>query len=317
MTHDHTHSHGGASTPRRLGLSIVLTLAFVAGEALAGYWANSLALLADAGHNLADALALVFSWFALWLARRPADPRRTYGYHRACILAALVNAVSLVVIALVIFWEAAQRLRRPEPAQGALMIGVALAGVVLNTVISLWLRAGAKHDLNLRSAYLHMLGDAVSALGVVGAGVLVAATGSPVADPVASFLIGGLILWSSWGVLAEAVNVLMEGTPAGLDMAALEREVRSVPGVLGVHDLHVWTVASGIVACSCHVLVAEQSVRSGQQVLRTVVGVLRGRFGVTHTTVQVEVEGCAADDMYCTLRPGGTAHGECGHAETE
>jgi cobalt-zinc-cadmium efflux system protein len=301
----HTHTHGGAATGRRLALSFGLTLAFVAGEAVAGLWANSLALLADAGHNFADALALLFSWFALYLARRPADARRTFGFHRAGILAALVNAVSLVVIALAIIWEAVQRLRVPEPVQSGPMIAVALAGVLLNGLISLWLRAEARHDLNVRSAYLHMLGDALSALGVAAAGVVVAVTGVSAADPVVSLLIGGLILWSSWGVLAEAVNVLLEGAPQGLDMTALEQAVKQAPGVLGLHDLHVWTVGSGIVACNCHIVVAEQTVRSGQQVLRTVTGLLRERFGIAHSTIQVEVEGCDPDDMYCTLRRAG------------
>jgi cobalt-zinc-cadmium efflux system protein len=314
MTHTHAHpGPHGAGTGRRLGLSAALTLAFVAAEAAAGWYANSLALLSDAGHNLADALALLLSWYAVRAARRPADARRTFGSHRVGILAALANAVSLVVMALWIFWEAAQRLRSPEPVQGGLMIGVALAAVVLNGVISLWLRREAEHDLNVRSAYLHMLGDALSALGVAAAGVVVALTGRAAADPVVSVLIGVLILGTSWGVLRESVDVLLEAAPAGLDMAALARAVRDVPGVLGLHDLHVWTVASGIVACSCHVVVAEQSVREGQQVLRAVTALLRGRFGVTHTTVQVEVEGCDPDDMYCTLRRGPGRHEGHGH----
>ena len=312
----HTHTHGGAAAGRTLALSVVLTLTFVAGEVVAGYFANSVALLSDAGHNFADALALGLSWYAVWIAGRPADAKRTYGYHRVGVLAALANAVSLVVIALVIFWEAVQRLWAPEPVGAGLMIGVALAAVVLNAVISLRLRAGAKHDLNLRSAYLHMLGDAVAALGVVAAGGVVLLTGWTAADPVVSFLIGGLILWSSWGVLKEAVNVLLEAAPAGLNMTELEQAVRDMPGVLGVHDLHVWTVASEKVACSCHVLVAEQSVRAGQQVLRAVAGLLREKFHIAHTTIQVEVEGCEPNDMYCTLSSR-VAHPAHGHGENE
>jgi cobalt-zinc-cadmium efflux system protein len=315
MTHTHSHTHGHHATGRYMGLSVALTLTFVAVEVVAGYLANSLALLSDAGHNFADALALIFSWYAIREARRPADARRTYGSHRVGILAALANAVSLVVIALLIFWEAVQRLRTPEPVGSGLMIGVAVAAVLLNGTISLWLRGEARHDLKVRSAYLHMLGDAVSALGVVVAGVVAALTGTVAADPLVSLLIGGLILWSSWGILTEAVGVLLEATPKGLDMAALEQGVRGVPGVLGLHDLHVWTVTSGIVACSCHVVVAEQSVRSGQQVLRAVAGLLHERFGVAHTTIQIEVEGCDPDEMYCTLRPvhaGGPGHHSCG-----
>ena len=205
--------HAHASTGARLGLSVALTLTFVVVEGIAGCFANSLALLSDAGHNFADALALVFSWYALRMAHRPADARRTFGYHRVGVLAALVNAVSLVVLALLIFWEAAQRLESPQHVEAGLMIGVALAAVAVNGVISFWLHQAAKHDLNVRSAYLHMLGDAASALGVVAAGVVTALTGATIADPLVSFLIGGLILASSWGILREAVDVLLEAAP--------------------------------------------------------------------------------------------------------
>lgn len=297
----HSHATAAPLSGRRMGLSIVLTLAFVAGEAAAGYFAHSLALLSDAGHNLADALALVFSYYALRAAKRPPDAQRTYGYLRVGILAALANAVSLVVIALLIFWEAIERLLVPEPVQAGPMIVVALVAIVLNGIISLWLRGDAKHDLNIRSAYLHMLGDAVSALGVVVAGIVVAMTGASIADPVVSFAIGVFILWSSWDVLAEAVNVLLEAAPRGLDMAALESAIRGVPDVLDVHDLHVWSVASGVVACSCHIVVEERSARSGQQVLSAVAESLKRDFGVNHTTVQVEVDGCPTHKMPCNL----------------
>jgi cobalt-zinc-cadmium efflux system protein len=309
----HMHAHGHAHTARYVGWAIVLTLAFVAGEAVAGLFANSLALLADAGHNLADALALGLSLYALHMARRPADAQRTFGYHRVGILAALANAVSLVVIALAIFWEAAQRLRAPEETHSGTMIVTAVVALLVNGLISLWLHRDARHDLNVRSAYLHTLGDAASAVGVIAAGAVVAVTGSRLADPVASVLIGALILWSSWSILAEAVNVLLEGVPQGLDMPAVEQALAEVPGVLSAHHLHVWSVASGMVACSCHVVVAEQSVRSGQQVLRGVTDMLRQRFGITHTTVQVEVEGCEPGDMYCTMWSAHAGHHCAGH----
>jgi len=289
-------------TGRRLAYSVAFTAAFVLAELVAGLASRSLALISDAGHNFADALALILSWYALTVSRRPANASRTFGYHRVGILVALINAVTLVVIALLIFWEALQRLRDPQPVQSGLMIAVALAALLLNTGISLWLRGEAKHDLNVRSAYLHMVGDALSALGVAVAGVIVAATGNTLADPAVSLLIGGLILWSSGGILTEAVTVLLEAAPSSLDMPALEEAIRGVSGVMDVHDLHVWSVASGIVACSCHILVAEQSVRSGQQVLRAVAELLEHNYAITHTTVQVEVEGCEPNDMYCTMR---------------
>jgi cobalt-zinc-cadmium efflux system protein len=193
----HNHNHATSSVPsHKMGAAVMLTFAFVIGEAIAGYFAHSLSLLADAGHNFADGAALGFSWYALWIARKPAHQGMTYGYHRVGILAALINAVSLVVIALLIIWEAIGRLRMSEPVQGGLMIGVALVAIAMNLLIGRWLHAGAKHDINVRSAYLHMIGDAVSAFGVVLAGVLVILSSWQTADPIVSFVIAGLILWS-------------------------------------------------------------------------------------------------------------------------
>jgi cobalt-zinc-cadmium efflux system protein len=304
--HDHSHHHhhhGLVNVPARtMGISLVLTVAFVIAEALFGWLGRSLALLSDAGHNLADAAALGFSAYALWIANKPSHHGMTFGYHRVGILAALANALSLVVIALLIVWEGAGRLRHPEVPNGGLMVAVAAVALILNGVISYWLHAGSKNDLNVRSAYLHMMGDAVAALGVVFAGAIVLVTGSTLADPIVSFLIAGLILWSSWSVLKESTMVLLEGTPAGTDMDGVIEAIKLVPGVLDVHDLHVWTVGTGVIACSCHILVAEQSVREGQQVLRAVVHDLDHRFAITHTTVQVEVEGCEPNDMYCAGR---------------
>jgi cobalt-zinc-cadmium efflux system protein len=182
------------------------------------------------------------------------------------------------------------------------MIVVALIAILMNTVISFWLKSAAKKDLNVRSVYMHMLGDAISAAGVVVAGLVVAFTGASIADPIVSILIGILILWSSWGILKESVSVLLEGIPEGMDMAAVEQTIGGVHGVLAVHDLHVWTVGSGMVCCSCHIMVNEQSVRSGENVLRAVTEELAHNFGIAHTTIQVEVEGCEPNDMYCVKR---------------
>ena len=313
--HSHSHSHGHSHAPanvsgRTMGAAVALTLAFVVVEALCGWFAHSLALLSDAAHNLTDAAALGFSWYALWIANKPSHEGMTFGYHRVGIFAALANAISLVLIAAVIAWEAVARLRTPEPANGAVMIGAALAAIVVNLAIGLWLHHSSKHDLNVRSAYLHMLGDAVSAFGVVIAGVLVLTLHMPLADPVVSLVIAGIILFSSAGVLRECSTVLLEGTPAGLDMPAVIAAIKGVGGVLDVHDLHVWMVGPGVVACSCHILVAEQSIRSGQQVLRAVVEDIEHRFHITHTTVQVEVEGCDVNDMYCGQHSGDALRGQ-------
>jgi cobalt-zinc-cadmium efflux system protein len=309
----HSHSHEADANNPRLGLSIVLTLAFVVGEAIAGYFAHSLALMSDAGHNLTDALALILSWYAVHAAKRPATAERTFGSHRMGILAALANALTLVAIGAIIIWEAIQRFAAPEPVKSGPMIWVALVAILLNGLIGFWLRGGAKEDLNIRSAYLHMLGDAVSAFGVVLAGIYVSFTGSTLADPFVSLLIGGFIIWSSWGIIVEAVNVLLEATPKGFDMAKLDDSIKSVHGVLSVHDLHVWTVASGILSFSCHILVSEQSIRSGEQILKAVAKMVEHDFHITHTTIQVEVEGCDSLDMYCTMRLAKGAHTEHGH----
>src|SRR5580704_3753472 len=276
----HQHSHRHAPDPAKvsagtMGAAVALTLAFVLAEALGGWWGNSLALLSDAGHNLADAAALGFSWYALWISNKPSHEGMTFGYHRVGVFAALANALSVV------------------------MIEVACAAILVNLSIGAWLHRGSKHDLNIRSAYVHMLGDAASAFGVVIAGVLVTTTRAPLADPIVSLLIAGLILYTSYDVLCESATVLLEGTPAGVDMPAVIAAIKNVGGVIDVHDLHVWMVGPGVVACSCHIVVAEQSIREGQQVLRSVVHDVEARFHITHTTVQVEGEGCDATDMYC------------------
>jgi cobalt-zinc-cadmium efflux system protein len=300
-THHHSDSVDAAPSisSRTMAAAVGVTLAFVVAEFVAGWLGHSLALVSDAGHNLADAAALGLSWYALSIACKPSHHGMTYGYHRVAVIAALLNALSLVVIALWIIWEAVERLRRPEPVDSRLMIGVALVAIAVNVAISLRLHAGSKHDLNVRSAYLHMVGDALSAFGVVVAGVIVAVTGAVVADPIVSFFIAGFILWSSYGVCRDSATVLLEGTPPGTDMPAVIAAIRAVAGVLDVHDLHVWMVGPGVVACSCHVMVSEQSVRQGQQVVRAVAHDLEHRFHITHTTVQVEVEGCDPNDMYC------------------
>jgi len=285
-----------------LGSAVGLTLAIVAIEAISGWYAHSLALISDAGHNLADAAALGLSWYAIRVAGKPSHQGMTFGYRRVEVFAALINGLSLVMIAAVIAWEAVTRLVHPRPADGETMIVVAAAAIVLNVVISLWLHAGSKDNINVRSAYMHMLGDAVAALGVVIAGVVVLTTSLQWADPVVSLLIAGLIVYTSWDVLRESATILLEGTPAGLNMPEVARTIAGIDGVRSVHDLHVWVLGPGVVSCSCHIVVAEQSIRQGQQVLREVVRELEYHFSITHTTVQVEAEGCEVNDMYCVAR---------------
>jgi cobalt-zinc-cadmium efflux system protein len=312
-------NHGRAQMPAQVSgstmvVAVALTLAFVVAEAVAGWFGHSLALLSDAGHNLADVAALGLSWYGLSVARRPSHHGMTYGYHRVAVMAALANALSLAAIALWIIWEAIGRLREPQIVNSRLMIGVALVAIAVNVIISLRLHEGSKGDINVRSAYMHMLGDAVAAFGVVVAGLIVAATHSAVADPMVSVLIAAFIMWSSYDVLRDSATILLEGTPPGTDMPSVIATIKAASGVLDVHDLHVWMVGPGVVACSCHIVVAEQSIREGQQVVRGVVRRIEHDFHITHTTVQVEVEGCEPNDLYCAKPHVGAAHVRRRHA---
>lgn len=302
-----SHSHGEGISSNKMWVATAITFTFCFGEALVGYNSNSLALMADAGHNFADALALALSAFALWIATKPADNKRTFGYHRVGILAALVNAIGLVVMAIVIFWEAVQRLQVPEHVQSGPMIWVALLAIVLNSGIAWWLASAAKEDLNIRSAYLHMLGDAAASLGVVIAGIIIAFTSLFIADPIVSIIFALLVLWSSWSIFTESIQMLLEGIPAGMELAEVERTIREVKGVLDVHDLHVWTVSSGLIACNCHILVAEQNVSTAQKIQAEVAHELEHDFKISHSTIQIEVEDCGGHD-HKVLSNHGHAH---------
>jgi cobalt-zinc-cadmium efflux system protein len=291
-----SHSHTAPISSKQLWLATSLTFVFCLGEAAVGYFSNSLALMADAGHNFADALALALSAFAIWIATKPADDKQTFGYHRVGILAALVNAVGLVVMAGVIFWEAIHRLFAPVAVQSGPMIWVALIAIILNSGIAWWLFRAASNDLNIRSAFLHMVGDAAASFGVVIAGIVIALTGAFVADPIVSMIFAALVLWSSWSILSKSIRILMEATPIGLDLVKVEQAISGVTGVLYTHDLHVWTISSGLIAGSCHIVVADQYVTDSQQILQNVAHMLEHNFNISHSTIQVEVNDCGGHE---------------------
>jgi cobalt-zinc-cadmium efflux system protein len=279
-----------------LWIATFLTFAFCLGEAAVGYYTNSLALMADAGHNFADALALALSAFAAWMATKPADNKRTFGYHRVGILAALANAGGLVVMAGVIFWEALHRLFAPQAVQSAPMIWVALIAIILNSGIAWWLSKAASGDLNIRSAFMHIVGDAAASFGVVIAGIIIALSGAYIADPIVSILFAALVLWSSWSIFTESINVLLESTPIGLDLLEVEQAIIGVDGVLAIHDLHVWTVSLGLISASCHILVDDQNVGDSQRIIQDVTHMLGHNFKIGHSTIQVEVEDCGGHE---------------------
>jgi len=298
------HSHGPA-TGARLWISAGVTGLFVLVEVAVGLWANSLALVSDAGHNLVDAAALVLGAWAFRMATRPATIARSYGFHRAGVLAALANAATLLLVAGYIFYEGYQRLLHPEPVQSLPMIVVAAAALGLNLAIAASLHHG-HDDLNVRAALVHMVGDAVASLGVIVAGVLVWLTAAAFWDPLVSLLIGAFILWSSWGILREAVAILMESTPGAVRMDELVRDVEAVPGVRNVHDLHVWSLASNLHALSAHLVVENpESATNGEvvEVVRQVKHVLADRYGIAHATLETHCSSCDDDCLACDLTP--------------
>ncbi|HEY8102873.1 MAG TPA: cation diffusion facilitator family transporter [Gaiellaceae bacterium] len=277
--HPHTRER------KALATALILVLGFAGVEVVAGLAAGSIALLADAAHMLSDALALGLALFAAWLALRPATPERSFGWRRAEVLAALVNAVVLVGLGLWIIWEAVGRLSDPPGVTSGWVLAAGLAGLAVNLVAARVLHA-AGQGLNVRAAMLHVLADLASSAGVVVAGLIMLATGWAYADPLAGLLIGVLVVFSTFGVLRETTGVLLEGAPAGMDARAIGAAIASTEGVVGVHDLHLWTITSGFPALSAHVLVAAGA--DCHAIRRELETLLREHYELTHTTLQVE-----------------------------
>jgi len=283
--HVHRHGHGSGSR-RRLSIVLLLTAIVMVAELLGGLWTGSLALLADAGHMLADVAALILALMAVWFGARPATPRKTFGYYRLEILAALINGVGLVLISLFIFYEAYQRWFAHPVIRSVSMTIVAGVGLVVNLICALLLHRDRDEDLNIRGAWLHVIGDALGSTGAIIAGALIMLFGWTAADSLISVFIGLLIVWSSWHLIRDATNVLLEGTPAHINLAAVEQAIMETDGVSDVHDLHVWTITSGREALSAHVIHAYSI--SQPNLLKELRAKLLDRFGVDHLTIQME-----------------------------
>jgi cobalt-zinc-cadmium efflux system protein len=283
----HLHLHGEGGPKRVLKISLAVTLAYIVLLVVAGVRAHSLALLSEAGHNLSDLLALLLSLVAVYLQSRPPSSTKTYGYHRAGVLAALTNAFSLLLVSFFIFYEAFRRLQHPEPVRAGLMMGVAAAGVVMNGVIALLLYR-SKGDVNIRSALLHEVGDTLSTAAVILGGWVILATGDFWIDSALSFGIGVLILWSSFGIVRETLNILLEGTPRGMKLERIESAIRAIEGVNDVHDLHVWSIGSETHALSCHISIDDIPPSVSERILRDVKDCLLRDFRIDHTTIQFE-----------------------------
>lgn len=276
-----------SQTGARLRLALALTLAVLLIEFAGGLLSHSLALLSDAGHVLTDVFALGLAWFAVEQSKRPADQRRTYGYQRVSILAALLNAITLIVIVLAIAIEAVRRLMDPAPVQGGLVVATALVAIAINAFVILTLR-GDDDNLNLRAAMLHVTGDVAASVGVVVAGAVILLTGWLPIDPLLSLAIAAFIAYGAWGIVRETVNLLMEGTPPEVDLAAVTQEITGTKLVTAVHDLHVWALSSDQLALSCHIVIDDTSLGDAEHVVRDLESRLCDRFAIGHTTIQVE-----------------------------
>lgn len=288
--HGHSHDHHAARSGGKKGLliALVITGSIAVLEFIGGLVTNSLALLSDSGHMLSDASSLVLSLFALWFASRAANSRKTYGYYRTEILVALLNGVTLFVIAAIIIWEAYGRLMEPPVVSSGTMIIIASIGLLAN-LASAWalLRKGdVKGNINMRSAYLHVLGDALGSIGAILGGIVMIVFEWYIFDPIVSVVVALLILKGAWGVITQSVHVLMEGTPYGVDMEEIKSQLEKISGVMEVHDLHVWSITSGMNALSCHLVTGEEP--GQQRILQEAIEILEVKFNIGHTTIQIE-----------------------------
>lgn len=312
-------------TRKRLALALGLTLLILVVEVAGGIFSHSLALFSDAGHVFTDVMALGLAWFATHQAERPSNGRKTFGYHRTEILAALANAATLILIVGWIAFEAIGRLRQPVAVTPWVMFAAAGVGIAANLAIAGGLRGVRGENLNVRAALLHVLGDVGASVGVVVAGVVILLTGWYLADPLLSLAIALLIARGAWRVLRETLDILMEAAPTGLNVPALVRDLVGQPGIKNIHDVHVWTITGGVYALSAHVQVGDRPLSDCDSVLDRLNGLLRDRYHIAHSTLQLECAGCASPELYCTLSPdGGAAHQHAhdprishGHAHTQ
>ena len=309
---EQSNSNNRIETKMKLALGLTLLILVV--EAVGGFVSNSLALLADAGHMLTDVFAVALSLYALIQSRRPADNKRTFGYHRVTILIALLNSATLLPLSAYIVWEAVGRFSQPVHIEGGIMFAVALVGLVANLLIGLNLHGEAGSNLNVRSAVIHVMGDAAASGGVLIAALVITFTGWMSIDPILSIGIALLVAFSGWRIVRESVAILMESVPRDIDIPALIERLHEVSGVRSVHDLHVWQISQGINALSCHVIVDDQAVSRSASVLANMNRILEDEFNIGHSTIQAECIECDPNALYCQLTPMGTSEHSHSHA---
>lgn len=308
----HSH-HDRSASGRALVWSLAATSAFVVIELASGFRAHSLALISDAGHNATDALALLLAWFAVYLQGKPADESRTFGYHRAGVLAAFVNAATLIILSGWIIFESWRRLLNPVAVNETVMLTVAAGGMLLNGGIMVGLRRSGANDINIRGAFIHMLGDLVGAAAIVVGALIIRVSGWMQIDPALSVLISVLIIWTAWDITRESLNILLEGLPRGIELKNVTEAVRRIDGVLDIHDLHIWSIGSNSHAMSCHVLIADMPPSQSEHILHRLNHMLGDKFHVHHTTVQFEHASCAISGTGCVIPVDGGHHHHHAH----
>lgn len=293
MSHQHDETgHGTAATTSRLKLVLIVIMVIMVVEVVGGILSNSLALLGDAGHMLVDGLAISLSLFAITMAARPATPSKTYGYHRVEIMAALANGILLALMAAYIFYEAYQRFLDPPEVRAPLMLIVATIGLVANTIGILLLRGAHRGNLNIKAAFWHIMGDTISSVGVIIGGIIISITGLGIVDPIIAVFIGFIILWGAVRLVREAGDILLEAAPKHIPVDTVIGILKGVPGVEEVHDVHIWTITSGIHALSAHLIIEDRSVSESGEIVDTVNRELTRQFNISHTTLQLECEKC-------------------------
>jgi cobalt-zinc-cadmium efflux system protein len=294
----HNHNEDRQINKQGLVIAFVITFVIMIAEIIGGLLSNSLALLSDAGHMFTDTFALGLSLWAIKMAQKPATHRKTFGYHRLEILAALANGILLILISIWIFYEAYQRFFNPPEIKSGLMLIIAIIGLIGNFIGMTMLQRSSQNNLNVRGALLHMLGDTLSSVGVIIGGIFIMFTGWRMVDPIVSILINGFIMHSAFQLIFESGEVLLEAVPRGLVLQEVVAEVKKVPGVRDLHDLHIWAITSGLHALSGHILIADQQISAGTTILKEVEEVLEHKFGITHTTLQLEHEACG-EELIC------------------
>ena len=300
MKERHTHT---PSTVKRLGIAIILNAVIFIVEFVGGFLTNSLALISDSLHNLSDFFALILSFIALRVVQWKSNSEKSYGYVRVEIFVAFINATALVLIGMYIIYQGIQRFAHPEPVAGGWMLIIAIVGFVVNTAATLLLKTHAHHDLNLKSAYLHLLTDAVESLAVVVVAGIIAWKDWRILDPIVSIGIGLFIIKSAWSILAETVHILTEGTPRGIDLHEVAAYIQSFPGVENVHHLHIWGLSSRVRALSAHIVVQDQLISKGNKISSQLEQELEHRFGINHPTIQLESSVCGDQGVVVDMHP--------------